>query len=227
MKGLFDYDNKFMQILSTLCDLIILNVLFLLCCVPVFTIGAAQAALCTGLRQLTNKEDDRSCVAAFFRGFTTGFGTITGAYCIMLVLILVVGYTGACTLAFQASGISGVPVILSVIGLFITAVVQTFISVFHSRFTCTVWQLFRNSWLMFIANLPRVLLCGLLAWLPVILLLLDLRTFIMMTPVLFTVAYSFLFLLINALSKKPFERLIAVMKEKETPAEEAREEIAE
>ena len=45
MRGFFDYDNKFMQLLSKATDMIILNLLFLLCCIPIFTIGAAQAAL--------------------------------------------------------------------------------------------------------------------------------------------------------------------------------------
>ena len=220
MRSVFDYDNKFMQTLSALGDLVILNVLFILCCIPVFTIGAAQAALCTGLRQLTNKEDDSSCIAAFFRGFTSGFGTITGAYCVMLVSLVISGYSAASVLFYESAGASGAPVILSWIALFLCAVVQTFMSVFHSRFHCTFGQLFKNTWLMFIANFPRALLCGLLAWAPVILFLFNLKVFLQMTPVILIIGYSVLFLLINWLSKKPFERLIAIMKEKETPAEE-------
>lgn len=220
MRGFFDYDNKFMQALSFLGDLIILNVLFILCCIPVFTIGAAQAALCTGLRQLTNKEDDSSCFTAFFRGFTTGFGTITGAYCIMLALIVISGYTATSAMYFESAGVSGAPVILSWISLFLCAVVQTYMSIFHSRFHCSLGQLLKNAWLMFIAHFPRALLCGLLAWLPVILMLLNMKIFLQITPGIMVIGYSLLFLLINAVSKKPFEKLIAIMKAKETPVEE-------
>ena len=42
MGGLFSYDSKLMQILNFIGDLIILNVLYLVCCLPVVTIGAAQ-----------------------------------------------------------------------------------------------------------------------------------------------------------------------------------------
>ena len=45
MEILFSYDSKLMQTLTFVGDLIILNLLYLLCCVPVFTIGAAQAVL--------------------------------------------------------------------------------------------------------------------------------------------------------------------------------------
>ena len=43
----FSYESKPMQILMLLGDLIILNLLFILCSLPVFTIGAAQAGLYT------------------------------------------------------------------------------------------------------------------------------------------------------------------------------------
>ena len=219
MKGLFSYENKFMQMLMTMGDMIILNVVFLLCCIPVFTIGAAQAGLCAGLRQLTNKEDDSSCVAAYFKGFATGFGKITIAYVIMLVLIVLVSYNASSVYLFDVNGVQGAPVILSVAGLFICAVFQTVISVFHSRFSCTVWQLFRNSWLLFLAHPLRCIIIAVLAWLPVILTLVDFRIFIMITPVVLTLCYSFLFLLINNVMKKPFDDLIQMFHEKNEPAE--------
>lgn len=205
--------------LMTMGDMIILNVVFLLCCIPVFTIGAAQAGLCAGLRQLTNKEDDSSCVAAYFKGFATGFGKITIAYVIMLVLIVLVSYNASSVYLFDVNGVQGAPVILSVAGLFICAVFQTVISVFHSRFSCTVWQLFRNSWLIFLAHPLRCIIIAVLAWLPVILTLVDLRIFIMITPIVLTLCYSFLFLLINSVMKKPFDDLIQIFIEKNEPAE--------
>lgn len=44
-KKLFDMDNPVMQALSTAADLLVLNMLTLLCCLPVVTAGAAWAAL--------------------------------------------------------------------------------------------------------------------------------------------------------------------------------------
>ena len=78
----------------TIGDLVILNVLFLLCCLPIFTIGAAQAGLYTGLRVLADKEDDSSPAAAFFRGFSSGFGKITIVHSLLMVLVLVISCTG-------------------------------------------------------------------------------------------------------------------------------------
>ena len=45
LKKLFDMDNPVMQALSTAADLLVLNMLTLLCCLPVVTAGAALTAL--------------------------------------------------------------------------------------------------------------------------------------------------------------------------------------
>ena len=65
----------------------------------------------------------------------------------------------------------------------------------------------------------RCILCGVLAWLPVALLLIDLSIFILITPLVLTLSYSFLFLLINNIMKKPFDDLIQMFNEKNASAE--------
>ena len=40
MKSFFNYDSPFFQFLNRVADLIIVNVLFLVCCVPLITVGA-------------------------------------------------------------------------------------------------------------------------------------------------------------------------------------------
>ena len=45
MRDFFNIESPFMQLLTRVGDLIIVNVLFLVCCVPIVTIGAAIAAL--------------------------------------------------------------------------------------------------------------------------------------------------------------------------------------
>ena len=87
MKSLFDYENKFMQALMAVGDLIILNILFILFSLPIVTMGAAQAGLYTGVRVITDKEDDSSPAAGFVRGFKTGFFKITLMWIPFLFLV--------------------------------------------------------------------------------------------------------------------------------------------
>ena len=86
MNSLFSYENKFMQALMTLGDLIILNLLFLICSLPVVTMGAAQAGLYTAVRTIVDKDDDTAPVKAFFRGFKSGFIKITLVWIPLLII---------------------------------------------------------------------------------------------------------------------------------------------
>ena len=219
MKSIFNYDNKFMQLLMTAGDMIILNFMFLLFSLPIVTIGAAQAGLLTGLRKLTDKEDDTSPAAAFMKGFSNGFTKITIAFSIVLVLIILSGYSAASVAFFDMSGVKGAPVVLSVIGLCITAILQTMISAFHSKFVCTLGQLFKNSGLMILAHPLRSILMAALVWSPILLFLGDLRIFILMTPLFITLYFSFMHLLANSLMRKPFDSLVKLMQERQKEAE--------
>ena len=63
------YDSPIVQLLNKVTDLILLNVLYIVCSIPVFTIGAAQAGLYTAVKVMLDKEDDTSVFKAYWRGF--------------------------------------------------------------------------------------------------------------------------------------------------------------
>lgn len=226
MKNLFSYDNKVMQMLMTLGDLIILNFIFLLCCIPIVTVGAAQAGLYTAIRVLMDKEDDSSCVAAFFRGLRSGFGRITAAYTVMLVIIAVSLYALVAVSLLHNAGMKGAPVIISTVALLICAIFQTLICLFHSRFGCTFGQLFRNAWFLFLMHPLRALGATLLTWLPLLLALYDFYFFIALGPLWLSFAFSFLFMLAYSVMRKPLDEVLALYNERngivpEPPASEA------
>ena len=45
MSSFFNMDSPVMRFLSRLCDLMILNILCLICCIPIVTIGASITSL--------------------------------------------------------------------------------------------------------------------------------------------------------------------------------------
>lgn len=199
----FSYESKPMQILMKLGDIIILNFLYLLCCIPIFTIGAAQAGLFNGVKVLLDKEDDSSASGAFFKGFANGFLTVTlawGAMTVALVTILLLSIT-AYTM--------GAPLWLLIVAVAMCAIFQTLIPAFHSRFSCTVWQLIRNVWFLLFAHPLRSIGSVLLIWLPVIaFFVLDLYTFMALTPIWGALFFSTAFCFAHGLLKKPFKTLI-------------------
>lgn len=216
---LFAYDSKPMQILAFLGDLMILNFLYLICCIPIFTIGAAQAGLFTGLRILSDPEDDSSAAAAFFRGFKNGFGKITAAWGIATLVLLAVAY------ASVSSVLYGAPLWIAVLAIFVVAIFHSLIAPFHSRFDCTVLQLLRNTWFMVIAHPLRSLLTTVLIWIPVALFLLNTYIFMSLTPLWITIYYSGACLFAYSALKKPFNTLIDNFNETHNASpEEAQEE---
>lgn len=220
MNSLFSYENKFMQVLMTLGDLIILNLLFLLCSIPVVTMGAAQAGLYTAVRTITDKNDDTSPAKAFFRGFKSGFLKITLVWIVYLILIIATLLT-----FFSLNG--GFTKVMALIGFCIVAIMQTLTMMFHSRFDCTPIQLLRNSVLLFLAHPLRVIPATFLSWLSVLIALYDPNSFIAMGPVFITLFISVTFLLSYALMYKPFKDLVEMTLEKQGKTQEAPTEETE
>ena len=91
MKKLFNEDNFLMRGLSFLCDLIVLNIVFLISCIPLFTIGAAISALYHVAIRMVRKEDMYIGVA-FFKAFRDCFKQST---LLFLPLLLACAFFGA------------------------------------------------------------------------------------------------------------------------------------
>jgi uncharacterized membrane protein YesL len=212
MRDLFSCDSKFMQILHTISDHILLNLLFIICCIPVVTIGAAQAGLYSGIRVLRDEEDDSSCFRAFWKGFGIGFGKITFVW---LGTALIAGLSGSCLL-YQMTLEQTDYVLLfpCLIILVICMVYQTVLSLFHSRFGCTITQLIRNVVYMMIAHPLHCVAVTVLMWVPAAIFVYAPELFMKMTYVWLAAYYSVAFGMNLRIIEKPFAVLEEGFKEK-------------
>ena len=68
LRKIFDLDNGFMRGLSRSTDLIVLNVLFLVCSLLVVTFGASLSALYSMTLKMVRNEEDYT-VRGFFKAF--------------------------------------------------------------------------------------------------------------------------------------------------------------
>ena len=59
MRGVFNPDSPMMRALGVVWDLIVLNLLFLVCCIPVVTIGPAITALHYVTTKMAGEKDGR------------------------------------------------------------------------------------------------------------------------------------------------------------------------
>ena len=207
MKEFFAYESKFIHLLMKIADMAIMNMLYILCCIPVFTIGAAQAGLYSGIRQLMNKEDDRSCVRAFFRGFKTGFQQVSLVYLIFLAAIGLLCVLLLWLQFWSYAGANSAPVWMCVAAMGLLALLSAPIGPFHASFSCTTRQLICNVYCVAMAHPVRTIVCAVLIWMPVVHLLVDIYGFLELTVIWVTLYYAMAFLLIHLLMRKPMEEI--------------------
>ncbi len=207
MRNLFSVESRFGQMMCFMADVVLLNLLFLICCLPIFTIGAAQAGLYHAVKPLRDPEDGRSCYKLFFQGFRSGFGTITVTWVMFLLFDLALFYT--MWLSFQNAQLGifihwGVPLA----GLIVSLVLHALTTVFHAQFASTPSQLFRNVFLLLATNPFHSVLVGILAWLPFALYLLAPNFFWDWFAMFVSIYYSLALLVNSTVMKKPFQRII-------------------
>jgi len=72
MGNIFSLDGKFFTFMSKVADLIILNIIYCLCCIPIITIGPATTALYyVTLKMVKNEES--YIIKSFFKSFKLNF----------------------------------------------------------------------------------------------------------------------------------------------------------
>lgn len=69
MKGLFNSENWFWQRMADLADLMILSVIWLVCCIPVVTIGPATSSLLYVMQKKVRDEADEGIWKLYWRAF--------------------------------------------------------------------------------------------------------------------------------------------------------------
>lgn len=82
----FDFDGPVFQFLGKVCDIVIINLLFILCSLPIFTIGASIAAM-NYATQCMVYDKGSGIAKSFFKGFKDNFKQST-LYFIPALLIM-------------------------------------------------------------------------------------------------------------------------------------------
>lgn len=203
MKNVFSYDSKLMIMLNSLASTMFLNLLYVLCCVPVVTIGAATTALYRGCRAIA---EDETWYRAFFRAFKVSFRRATLAWLIQLAGMLVFIW---CAWVIWTNKLGGYLPALVVSGLVIVflMVVSNMTFLFYSRFECTLGQLLKNGLFMTLGHLLRAVFMGLAMWLPVLFFFLLPDVFVALSVAWVVLYFAAVGNLCVRIMKTPFARL--------------------
>ena len=203
MQAFFSSDSKLMQAMGRIGDLVILNLLFFISCLPLFTIGAASAALYTVCFQMgTEKESGifRTYVHAFRENFKQGTVVF-----LILALFLLAGFFDTLLLSSLAGWLR-YGCILTGILLVLAVLMYSYAFPLLSQFSNGIRSTLKNALFLSLGYLPRSLLIGALNVFPMALALLDLYLFLQMGFLWISLYFSAAAYLSTLLLKKVFAR---------------------
>ena len=86
LKDIFNHEGPVMNFINTITDLIILNLLFVICSIPIVTFGAAYSAKYYVAMKIVRGEEPK-IIGPFFKAFKQNFRQSTLAWIIYMVLI--------------------------------------------------------------------------------------------------------------------------------------------
>ena len=155
MDKLFNLDSPVMRALNKMADLLWLNVLTLLLCIPVITGGAAITAMHYNLLKLV-RGDEGYITRSFFKSFKDNFVQST---ILWLICLAVFGLLGADVyLVLINPGVfPRIMLYLMLAVLFLVYMIFQYIFPLQSRFENPVRRTLKNSAILAIANLPKTL----------------------------------------------------------------------
>lgn len=164
---IFNIDGPFFSFLNKMADLCILNLLFLLCCLPIITIGASCTALYTiTFRMVENREG--YIAKSFLTAFKENFKQSTIVWIPSLLLLF---FMLADIRIFSSSENSQYRLLLigAYLILFLIFMFLLFIFPVIARFSNTTSQIVKNSFLMELRHLPLTFCILLISVLPAVL----------------------------------------------------------
>ena len=87
--NIFNSDGWFARIFGTIGDIIVVNILFIICSIPIFTMGASMSAMYYTLLKKQRTGETGGIIKLFFRGFKDNFKKSTIAWLLFLLIAFV------------------------------------------------------------------------------------------------------------------------------------------
>lgn len=223
MGRLFNMDNKFFRFMGRLADLCILNVLCILCCIPVVTAGASITAMFYVTMKMVRNEE-AYIARSFFKSFKENFRQATVINIIMLVIagVLYVDFRVAKSMPGTASTVFQY---LFLIFAILYVMLFTYIYPVLAKFYNSIKNTFRNAILMSVRHLPYTVLMIIVSICPVLVFYIQsARAQSMLLLLLIMVGFALVAYINSFFFVKIFDRyIIQEPEEKSENAEEVQE----
>lgn len=161
-------DSKFIAFLTRVADLMILNMIYILCCIPIFTIGAATTALYTVVFRLGTVRE-AGVVKPFFAAFRSNFKQATILWMIFLPIAALLMFN----IGFTSNMENWIHYLFIFFALLLAGVLFAGAYAFPllSQFENSTKQLVHNAVLLSLGYFPKTILITAINVLPVVLMM--------------------------------------------------------
>ena len=206
LKKFFDMDNPIMKFLTVMSDIIIVNLLFMVCSIPLFTIGASL----TGLYRVTLKMmqgREGSVTRTFFEGFKNNFKQAT------IIWLILACFGGFLYVDYRAMALLGDNLIIIFrYGWFIVLLLYGFLLMYVfpllATFENTIKNTIKNTFLMSISSLPYTLIILVIWTTPYFIMTKAVIRATIVTPLLFLTGFGLMAYLSSWCFRKVFVKFI-------------------
>ena len=175
MGRIFDMDNKFFRFMSKVADLCILNIICVVCCIPVITAGASITAMYYVTLKMVRGEDPYIW-QNFWKSFRQNFkqGTLIWVFSILVFIFL-----GMDFYIINSQNTTLFAVIRILLWCVCLVALSVFLYVFPiiSHFVCSTTQALKNAVFMTFGHLPYTLVMLVIAGLILYLCACSVKTF--------------------------------------------------
>ena len=173
MSRIFNFEGPVFSSLSRLADLFWLNLLFIVCCIPVVTIGAASTAMHYVTLKMA-KDEEGYITKSYFKAFKDNFIQATIIWIIFLVVMLVmfmdlrIANGGSVADMFADPMISNIVIVAVGVMVIVVAMTLTYVFPILAQFDNTVKNTIKNAFLISIRHLPYTIAMIFITFLPVV-----------------------------------------------------------
>lgn len=215
MKGVFSIDGPVMSFLNKVADLVWLNILYIICCIPIVTIGASTTALYyVTMKMISNEEG--YITRNFFKSFKQNFKQATIIWAIILVVCIVLFFDFRILQLIAFPGKKIFSVVMTAIGM-ILMLTMIYIFPLLAKFENTVKNMFKNALILSMAQFPRTLCIVFIMCLPIALYLVA---FYIAIPFALLIGFSGVAYSVSFFFVKIFEKYFGVKPEEEEQTRE-------
>lgn len=164
---LFSLDSPLMQALNKMADLMWLNVLTVICCIPVVTVGASLTAMHYMLLKIVRNEDTY-ITRGFFKSFKSNFRQATVIWLIQLVITVVLA--GDFYIMYRSE--TEFHIVFQVLLMIVAMIViftTTFVYPVLAKFDNSIFRTIKNALYVSILQFPKTLAMVVMSVLPIVL----------------------------------------------------------